>query len=91
MKTTVELDDKLLRDAKKRAIDEGISLRALLEDALRERLTRVSPGNHPLANWGGPGNSDRDVLYEETYQQILEDIEDAMRRFEERKSDNDRA
>ena len=84
MKTTVELDDELLRDAKKRAIDEGISLRALLEDALRERLTRVAPGDHPLANWGTPGNASRDVLYDETYRQIIDDIESAMRRYDER-------
>jgi len=38
MKTTVEIDDTLLRLAKQRAAEAGIPLRALIEDALRARL-----------------------------------------------------
>lgn len=38
MKTTVELDDELLSLAKRHAARNGISLKALLEDALRARL-----------------------------------------------------
>ena len=39
MKTTVDIDDDLLKAAKKRAIDEGTTLRALLERGLRRELT----------------------------------------------------
>ena len=35
MKTTVEISDSLLRQARKRATREGVTLRALLERALR--------------------------------------------------------
>ncbi len=38
MKTTVDLPDALLMDAKKRALDERKPLRALIEDGLRLRL-----------------------------------------------------
>ncbi len=38
MKTTMDLDDELLRLAKQRAAAAGIPLRAYIEDALRARL-----------------------------------------------------
>jgi hypothetical protein len=38
MKTTIDLDDALLRQAKQRAAAAGIPLRAYIEDALRARL-----------------------------------------------------
>lgn len=38
MKTTLQLDDELLRLAKQRAAAEGIALRAFVEDSLRARL-----------------------------------------------------
>jgi hypothetical protein len=38
MKTTIELDDELLRLAKQSAAASGISLRTYLEDTLRARL-----------------------------------------------------
>lgn len=38
MKTTLDLDDKLLRLAKQRAAAAGIPLRAYIEDAIRARL-----------------------------------------------------
>ncbi len=40
MKTTVEIDDALFRQAKVYAATHGHSLRSLLEDGLRERLAR---------------------------------------------------
>ena len=40
MKTTVDLDPELLKAAKRRAIDDGTTLRALVEDGLRERLKK---------------------------------------------------
>jgi Arc/MetJ family transcription regulator len=38
MKTTIDLDDELLRLAKQRAAAAGVPLRAYIEDALRARL-----------------------------------------------------
>ena len=42
MKTTVDLDDELLRLAKQQAAKDGVSLRVLVEDALRARLLPVT-------------------------------------------------
>ena len=38
MRTTVDLNDHLLREAKKRAASEGKPLRAIIEEALRAML-----------------------------------------------------
>lgn len=38
MKTTIDLDDELLRLAKQRAAAERMTLRAFIEEALRARL-----------------------------------------------------
>lgn len=43
MKTTLELDDRLLTEAKKRAAAAGTTLKAFVEEALRARL---SPAPH---------------------------------------------
>ena len=40
MRTTVRLDDHLLRAAKERAAQTGKTLAAVIEDALRESLAR---------------------------------------------------
>ena len=40
MRTTVRLDDHLLAEAKKYAIETGRTLTSVLEDALRETLAR---------------------------------------------------
>ena len=40
MRTTVRLDDNLLRDVKRLAAEEGVTLTAMLERAVREMLTR---------------------------------------------------
>lgn len=44
MRTTVRLDDALLRQAKKLAAESGRSLTALIEDALREVMSRRRTG-----------------------------------------------
>jgi predicted transcriptional regulator len=41
MRTTIELNDELLRRVKRRAADEGTSVRAIVERALREHLGRA--------------------------------------------------
>jgi hypothetical protein len=40
MRTTVRLDEHLLAQAKKHAVESGKTLTAVLEDALRESLAR---------------------------------------------------
>ncbi len=40
MRTTIRLDDQLLRSAKRLAHDTGRSLTAVIEDALRQILSR---------------------------------------------------
>jgi hypothetical protein len=40
MRTTIRLDDELLKDAKRRAAETGRTLTALIEDALRQALGR---------------------------------------------------
>lgn len=41
MKTTVEISDSLLREARKRAAREGITLRTLVERGLRRVVTET--------------------------------------------------
>jgi Arc/MetJ family transcription regulator len=79
MKTTVDIDDELLKAAKKAAIDEGITLREFLEDALRARLgSAVAPGIYG-------GFASRGELYDEATQSILDDIRAAARRIRKQK------
>ena len=46
MKTTVEIDDELLRQAKLRAAERGETLRALLERGLRRELDETRTSIH---------------------------------------------
>jgi len=43
MRTTIRFDDQLLVQAKKLAAERGVTLTALLEDSLRETLSRRKP------------------------------------------------
>jgi hypothetical protein len=44
MKTTVEISDSLLREARKMAAREGITLRALIERGLHRVVAETKPG-----------------------------------------------
>jgi hypothetical protein len=48
MRTTVTIPDPLLRTARRRAAEQGITLSAFLEDALRIRLAHKEPSSAPL-------------------------------------------
>ena len=47
MRTTVRLDDQLLKEAKKYALENGCTLTQLLEQSLRETLSR-SKNQHKI-------------------------------------------
>ena len=59
MRTTIRLDDELLRAAKRRAVETGQTLTAVIEDALRQALARRTSGGPssrvelPVARGGG--------------------------------------
>jgi hypothetical protein len=40
MRTTVRLDEELLKEAKRQAAESGMTLQAIIEESLRERLAR---------------------------------------------------
>jgi len=44
MRTTIRLDEKLLREAKRLAAESGTTLTAVIEEALRERIARRQAG-----------------------------------------------
>ena len=47
MRTTVRLNESVLRQARQYAVSHEMSLTALLEEALRERLSRSSANKKP--------------------------------------------
>lgn len=74
MRTTLDIDDLVLRQAKKLAAEEGKTLTRVIEEALRERLApRARTGKKfkmRLLTKNGrliPGTNlaDRDLLYEQ--------------------------
>lgn len=77
MKTTVEIQDDLLRRAKQRARDTGRTLRSVMEDGLRRALDDERPPNGykmPDMSVGDPNAENplkkytwpqlRDIIYE---------------------------
>lgn len=73
MRTTLDIDDHVLRKAKQLAAREGKTLTRLIEEALRERIERPHRSARPfrlrlLTKKGRPLSgvnlADRDALYE---------------------------
>lgn len=73
MKTTLNLNDQILLQAKGRAVQEGVTLTKFVEDALREKLLTERRGNRAFklrlrtVRGDRPPNvdiSDREALYE---------------------------
>ena len=72
MKTTLNLNDHILRRAKSRARRDGITLTRFVEDALRASLIDAEPGDAfklelKVVRGHAPPNvdiSDRDALYD---------------------------
>jgi hypothetical protein len=70
MKTTLNIDDQLLREAKKRAAEQGTTLTFVVEEALRGALTERGARHRGDVRWvvvdGGPPRvdiDDRNALY----------------------------
>lgn len=58
MKTTLEIDDGVMRQLKQRAAREGRTMSELVETALRALLSREDAGRKelpPLPSWDGGG------------------------------------
>ena len=72
MRTTVEISDELLRQAKKRAAHEGLPLRHVVESALRAYLSGRPRGGTYRLRWRtahgriqpGVRLEDRDALFD---------------------------
>ncbi len=70
MKTTLEIDEIVMRELKKKAANEGRTMSELVETALRRLLREeMTPAElPPLPTWDGGGwvidPADRDALYE---------------------------
>jgi putative antitoxin of VapBC-like toxin-antitoxin system len=73
MRTTLDVEDRLLRDAKRRAVEDGRTLTAVIEAALRQYLAptpraRIPFRLHLLTKKGrlqpGVDLADRDSLYD---------------------------
>ena len=72
MRTTIEIGDELFRRAKKRAADEGLSLRQVVESALRDYLSGRPRGSEYKLRWSaekgrllpGVDLDDRDSLFD---------------------------
>jgi hypothetical protein len=77
MKTTIDLPDELLREAKASAARRGTSLREVLTAALRNHLhgaERVPRGQEPWRKWFGTVDAKEieaiDRVIEEEFEQI---------------------
>jgi hypothetical protein len=72
MRTTIDIADDLMRRAKKRAADEGVPLRDIVEAALREHLSGESKASGYKFSWTtekgelmpGVDLDDRDSLFD---------------------------
>lgn len=54
MKTTLNIPDSLIKDAKRRAVEEGVTLTDLLVEGLQTRLARSLPARPlPVSSAGG--------------------------------------
>ena len=78
MRTTIDLPDQLLKDAKITAVDRGMSLKELLTGIIRDGLDRAkaptvgqrSPMPPPLP---GPGPTTHDMTNQDIFDMLFED------------------
>jgi hypothetical protein len=72
MKTTIEIEDALLRRAKQAALERGVTLRQIVEQALLMALGKTSPGNPPLRTrvWPSSDQAGRTISSERILREI---------------------
>jgi len=85
MRTTVVVDDWLFREAKKRAVEAGISFSEMINRSLRETLARKVGGAGPFAmvTFGSPGDEEAltpSDFYDEIERDDEKDFADPRRR-----------
>jgi hypothetical protein len=82
MRTTLNLDDDLLRDAKRFAAERGTTLTAVMEDALRIHVRRVEKPKPRrrvrLPTFGVPGESFPPGVDLDSNAAMLELMEDGL-------------
>jgi hypothetical protein len=78
MRTTLVLDDDLLRAAKRRAIERDVTLSEMVNEALRESL-RQRPGQAPPFTLVTYGRGARTSRHEPTDFKVILDDEDRGR------------
>ena len=72
MRTTIEINDQLFRAAKRQAADRGISLREVVDAALRQHLGKTRGTSGFVLQWAtesgklqpGVDLTDRDALFD---------------------------
>ena len=72
VRTTIDINDVLFRAAKRKAAEQGTSLRDLIEAALRQHLGKTKPGAGYTLQWRpesgrlqpGVDLTDRDALFD---------------------------
>ena len=72
MKTTVEIPDALFAEAKAVASREGLTLRQLIEDGLRESLRQHSGRKPKFRLKDGSFKGGKGMLRDYTWQEIME-------------------
>jgi Arc/MetJ family transcription regulator len=72
MKTTIEIADALLAEAKRAAEDSGLTLRALVEDGLRRTLKERRRGGFRLRRVSFKGSGVHPSVREGSWERISE-------------------
>lgn len=70
MKTTIELSDEVLSRAKRRAREEGKTLREVVEQALRQQLAEPDPGPFRLKRHSFKGEGRQPGVAEGDWQTV---------------------
>ena len=77
MRTTLNIDDQVLASAKHRAIEQGVTLTSIVEDALRETLlkTKEKTANIQLLTVNGAGvKPGIDLSHSSSLLDIMDDL-----------------
>ena len=76
MRTTLDINDELLREVKRRAADEGTSLRAVIEGALRAQIGRPRRSASYRLRWRTEKGRSRPAVRIEDREALFDWMED---------------